>query len=149
MNDPETMSEQHERMMGREKRHYRGFVVCIGIAVAAWLLLAAFMTQCTGFAATDEYPESDTYTVYAGNPDSIHGFLTWLGIVRTAPAKLVAVYCLKQQMLPLGIYQTPDGKRAIICVDPNEIMDADTCVSHDLERVTWDAHSITCKRKSA
>ena len=145
MNDPETMSEQPERMRGREKHPGRKFIIWICITVGAWVLIA----RCGDIVIAAPDNASETYTVTAGDPASIHGFLILLGAIRIAPPAAVQMHCLRQYTIPLGVYQNPEGKQAIICVDPNEKMDPDACASYDLERIVWSEKSITCRRKSA
>ena len=142
MNDPEIMSEQPERMMGRGKHPMRGFIIGIVLLVGAWVLIA----RCGDIVIAAPDNASETYTITAGDPDSIHGFLIWLGVLRITPPEAVAYGCILQQQVPLGIYLHPEGMRGIICVDPNEQLDPEICANWRLIRVELTERTITCRR---
>ena len=141
------MNHRHLTLEGTVMHPYRPWIVCIALGLLALVMfsLAAWFAIRPDKAHGQEI-ESDTYTVVAGNPDSIHGFLLWLGLLRVAPPDAVRLFCMRQEKIALGIYQQKDGRVAAICVDPNEPIDPEICANWNLILVTLHEHAITCRR---
>ena len=122
--------------------------VVIGIVLIAVAVIGAMRLRSGPGGAKGAEPVSDTYTIEVQSRDSIHGFLTWIGLVRTAPPEAVAETCIMQSLLPLGVYQRADGRSKLMCYGPNDDPDPAACAAFGLEMaaIDMDELTITCRR---